>query len=205
MLIRHSTHNIPIPCPDRGHTTVGNRCWTRKCLTQVSWQLQRRESTRCLEGRRALKGQGGPPWGRVTKPRPIDSGGHELHVGNPSGLIPVFTLLTFGTVHHCFFQETFFTWLLGHQSLLIFTHLTGHSFSASPLWLWPSEVQNLFPGPLPCLHKSFTWTPDPCVQLPTWKPNVKVLYITNSNCMPESPNWFFPGGPYLRKWHCQSP
>lgn len=84
---------------------------------------ERRESTGCWEGRRALRAR--RLWGRVTKPKPIDSGGHRLHMGSPSGLIPIFTLLTYCS---SFFQETFFTWIAGHQSLLTFT---SHSFSAS--------------------------------------------------------------------------
>lgn len=48
---------------------------------------------RVLGGKEGTEGVGRPLWGRMAKLRPIDSGGYELHVGNPIGPILVFTLL----------------------------------------------------------------------------------------------------------------
>lgn len=61
-------------------------------------------------------------WGGVTKPRLIDSGGHELHMGNPSGLIPCLSS-PYWLWHSSslLFSRNLLYLLPGHQSLLIFT------------------------------------------------------------------------------------
>ena len=144
--------------------------WCDTVKTALSSVVLHPKQYSVLGGEEGTKGAARPLWGRMTKLRPIDSDGHELHVDNPSGLMPVFTLLTFGSF---FFQETFFTWIAGHQSLLTFT-----------LHHWPLLLSLLFLTMTfwspdlavwaTCLFtQTFFWIPDSCVKLPTWESHVK--------------------------------
>lgn len=121
---------------------------------------------------------GRPLWGRVTKPKPLDSGGHELYTGSPGGLIPVFTLLTY-----C---SSFF------RNLLYLDCWTPES----PDFHWPLLLSLLFltmtfwsPDLDPwttCLStQAYFWIPVPCVKVAYEVPCDVPIASQTQNFMPE--------------------